>query len=111
MAVSTGSYGAFVNQLFLSGLEEQMTHAVLLGSSLEEMSDTLAISWDNFTGWDNQELILSAAKVFTISQAGTVTYLRLEDSSGNLKGTVDLTPVVYSTPTYYTLASLSIYHT
>lgn len=111
MAVSTGSYGAFVNYLFLQSLDSQITHAVLLDGSLTKISNTVAITWDSPTAYDGQELVMTSALVFTISSAGTVTYLRLEDSSKNLKATVNLTPVVYSTPTYYTLASLTIYHT
>ena len=109
MAVGTGTYGAYVNDLILRSFDSQMTHAELFYDNTS-ISDTVAISFDIDSGYASQEMTMSAPIVFTISAAGKVNKLTLKDSSGTVKATISLTPVVYETPTYYTLSSLVIYN-
>ena len=112
MASGVGTYTGYAAQSFLVGLTAEFNQAKLITKSGSVvMSDTLSFTWAN--GANDDEFrglnVSGGAKVFTISQAGTVNALRLENSSGVLKAVIDLTPVVYETPTFYTLSELILY--
>ena len=111
MASGSGSYGDYGLDLFLDGLIDEFTKAQLYDSSTNQaMSDVLDISWNAIVPPQGYaELNVSGgAKVFTISQTGTVDKLYLF-SGTSYRADIDLTPVVYSTATYYTLSELTIY--
>ena len=111
MASGEGSYGDYAKSAFVQGLVNQFSKGYLYnGTTNTVMSNTLAITWVNGgADEDFREMNVSGGvKVFTISQAGTVNQLYLLDSSDQLRAIIDLTPVEYSTPTYYTLSALTI---
>ena len=113
MASGTGSYGDYAKNLWLDGLTNQMLRAECINTTgTVVMSDLLTISWVAEAGGNNafKELNVSGGpKVFTISRAGTVNAIRFKDASGNVKGYIDVEPVIYTTQTYYTLSSLVLY--
>ena len=112
MASGDGAYNAYAKYQWLVGLTGQMLRAECINTSGSVvMSNLLTISWVGGAADDEYiELNVSGGvKVFTISQAGTVNAIRFKDASGNIKGYIDVDPVVYTTPTYYTLSSLTLY--
>ena len=112
MASGEGSYGDYGKGAFVQGLVNGFNKGYLYnGTTNTVMSDTLAITWlGGGANEDFREMNVSGGpKVFTISQTGTVNQLFILNSSNVLQAVIDLTPVVYSTPTYYTLSELIIY--
>lgn len=112
MASGTGVYGDYAKYRWLVGLTGQLRRAECINTSGSVvMSDLLTIAWVSGSADDTFiELNVSGGvKVFTVSQAGTINAIRFKDASGNIKGYIDVDPVIYSTPTYYTLSSLTLY--
>src|SRR3990167_2175923 len=112
--MGAGTYGTYALDSLLRGLTGQFDKLRLINTSgTVVMSDILTATWEvGVTPTEEMALDVSGgAYVFTISQAGTVNALQLLDSANALKATVSLTPVVYATPTYYTLAELILYLT
>lgn len=111
MASGTGIYGDYAKSRFLVGLTNQFLRAECYNTSTSTiMSDLLTITWVGPGATDDyiEMNVLGGVKVFTISQAGTVNAIRLKKADGTVVATIDVTPVVYSTPTYYTLSTLTV---
>lgn len=104
-----GEYGTKAITVIMNSIQNRVAKARLINTSgTVVMSDILSLTWDNISGDHDYSELVSTPYVFTISQAGTVNAIQLLDSSNTLLATVDVTPVVYSTPTYYTLSALTI---
>ena len=107
-----GEYGTKAITVFMNSFETRVKKARLINKSgTVVMSDVLSLTWAGIAYDHDYSELSSTPYVFTISQSGTVNALQLLNSSNTLLATIDLTPVVYSTPTYYTLSSLTIYFT
>ena len=107
--MANGEYGTKAVTVIMNSFQTRVTKARLINTSgTVVMSDILSLTWDNISGDHDYSELVSTPYVFTISQAGTVNAIQLLDSSNTLLATIDLTPVVYTTPTYYTLSSLVV---
>ncbi len=105
-----GEYGVKAVTVLLNSLQQDVVKARCINTSgTVVMSDILSISWDNVAGEHESSELASTPYVFTISQAGTVNAIQLLSSTNALLATVTVTPVVYETPTFYTLSSLVVY--
>jgi len=112
MASGTGSNSVYANHFIAEGFGNAIEKGKLYNSTgAVLMSDTVVFTWVDCDEVDEfVELNVSGGvKVFTILQEGTVNQLKLYDGYDVLHATIDLTPVVYETPTYYTLPELIIY--
>lgn len=104
-----GEYGTKAITVIMNSIQTRVAKARLINTSgTVVMSDILSLTWDNISGDHEYSELSNTPYVFTISQAGTVNAIQLLNSSNTLLATVDVTPVVYSTPTYYTLSALTI---
>ena len=104
-----GEYGTKAITVIMNSIQNRVAKARLINTSGSVvMSNILSISWAGLAGDHDYSELSNTPYVFTISQAGTVNAIQLLNSSNTLLATVDVTPVVYSTPTYYTLSALTI---
>lgn len=104
-----GEYGTKAITVIMNSIQTRVAKARLINTSgTVVMSNILSLTWDNISGDHEYSELASTPYVFTISQAGTVNAIQLLNSSNTLLATVDVTPVVYSMPTYYTLSALTI---
>ncbi|NCD00275.1 MAG: hypothetical protein EOL95_11325 [Bacteroidia bacterium] len=104
-----GEYGTKAVTVIMNSFQNRVTKARLINTSnTVVMSDILSLTWDNISGDHDYSELISTPYVFTISQAGTVNAIQLLNNDTTVLATIDLTPVVYTTPTYYTLSSLFV---
>ena len=111
--MASGSYSDYALYGQLKGIELNVVKMRLINSTgTVIMSDILTFTWNSMTEGDTVlEMNTSTPKVFTISQAGTVNAIQFLNSSNAVLATVDITAVVYATPTYYTLSAWSFVNT
>ena len=104
-----GEYGTKAITVIMNSFQGKAVKARLINTTgTVVMSDILSLTWDNISYDHDYSELVSTPYVFTISQTGTVNAIQLLDSSNALLATIDVTPVVYTTATYYTLSSLMI---
>jgi hypothetical protein len=104
-----GEYGIKAVTVLLNSFEGDAVKARLINKSgTVVMTDILSLTWDNISGDHDYSELVSTPYVFTVSKAGTINAIQLLSSANALLATIDVTPVVYATPTYYTLSSLMV---
>lgn len=104
-----GEYGIKAVTVLLNSFQGDAVKARLINTSgTVVMSDILSITWAGLAGDHEYSELSNTPYVFTISQAGTVNAIQLLSSANALLATITVTPVVYSTATYYTLSSLMV---
>lgn len=107
-----GEYGTKAITVIMNSFQGKAVKARLINitgtTGAVVMSNILSLTWNNIAGDHDYSELVSTPYVFTISQTGTVNAIQLLDSSNALLAAIDVTPVVYTTATYYTLSSLMI---
>ena len=104
-----GEYGTKAITVFMNSIQTRGVKARCINTSgTVVMTNILSLTWDNISGDHDYSELVSTPYVFTVSQAGTINAIQLLSSANALLATIDVTPVVYSKPTYYTLSSLTI---
>jgi hypothetical protein len=106
----TGALQALGKDLYIKGMQtifNKARVANLTGGTITSMSNLYTISYES-SGSLVEQAVMSANIVFALTTTGTVNIIALYNSSSQLTGYFDVTPVVYATATYYTLSEFLV---